>query len=146
MKIYFDTCALNRPLDDKSELRIALEAEAVLGILERCEVGAAAYVSSEVLVLENDRTPHPQRRAFIAAVLERASNVITVTDAVRGRAKILEQGGFKAFDALHIACAEAANVDYLCTCDDRLLKKANRRTDLAVKVVSPLELAQESSA
>jgi len=33
MKIYFDTCSLQRPLDNRSQLRIATEAEAILGIL-----------------------------------------------------------------------------------------------------------------
>jgi len=30
MKIYFDSCSLQRPLDDQSQILIALEAEAVL--------------------------------------------------------------------------------------------------------------------
>ena len=30
MKIYFDSCSLQRPLDDKSQILIALEADAVL--------------------------------------------------------------------------------------------------------------------
>ena len=30
MKIYFDSCSLQRPLDYKSQFLIALEAEAVL--------------------------------------------------------------------------------------------------------------------
>ena len=57
--------------------------------------------------------------------------------------KFLEQQGFKAFDALHIASAESAQVDYFCTCDDRVLKKARQQIDLAVKILSPLEIAIE---
>lgn len=41
MKIYFDNCALQRPLDDKSQTRIRLEAEAILSILEQCKAGNA---------------------------------------------------------------------------------------------------------
>ena len=33
MRIYLDTCSLQRPLDDRHQVRIALEAEAVLAIL-----------------------------------------------------------------------------------------------------------------
>ncbi len=33
MKLYLDTCCLNRPLDDKSQALVAVEAEAVLAIL-----------------------------------------------------------------------------------------------------------------
>jgi predicted nucleic acid-binding protein len=69
-----------------------------------------------------------------------------VSDGIAERAKILEERGFKAFDALHIACAESSGVDYFVTCDDRLLKKARRQTDLTLKVVSPLELSNEVPA
>jgi len=37
MRIYFDTCSLQRPLDDKTQLRILLESEAVLGLLALCD-------------------------------------------------------------------------------------------------------------
>lgn len=145
MKIYFDTCSLHRPLDNKAQLRVALEAEAVLGALAVCEAGTAILVSSEVLLLENERNPQPQGKAYVAAVLERATDFITVSDNIRNRAQELERRGFKAFDALHLACAETGEVDFFCTCDDRLLKKSRRQSNLLVKVVSPLELAHEIS-
>lgn len=34
MKIYLDNCSLQRPLDDKSQIRIRLEAEAILAVIE----------------------------------------------------------------------------------------------------------------
>jgi predicted nucleic acid-binding protein len=34
--------------------------------------------------------------------------------------------GFRGFDALHIACAEAAGADIFVTCDDRLVATARR--------------------
>ena len=143
MKVYFDTCSLHRPLDNKEQLRIALEAEAILGILAMCEVGIMDLVSSEVLLLEVNRNQQPQRRAYVSSILEQAQIVIIVNDKIEQRAKVLEKRGFKAFDALHIASAEAGSVDYFCTCDDRVLKKTGRRTDFFVKIVSPLELANE---
>ena len=66
VKIYFDTCSLHRPLDNKSQLRITLEAEAVLGVLAMCEDGRLTLVSSEVLSLEVDRNPQPQKRAYVS--------------------------------------------------------------------------------
>lgn len=143
MKVYFDTCSLHRPLDNKKQLRIALEAEAILGMLAMCEVGIMDLVSSEVLLLEVDRNQQPQKRAYVSSILEQAQIVITVNDEIEQRARVLEKRGFKAFDALHIASAEAGSVDYFCTCDDRVLKKTGLRKDLFVKIVSPLELASE---
>ena len=143
MKIYLDTCSLHRPLDDKSQPRIALEAEAMLSILSLCEAGTLTLVSSDILTFEVDRNPHPQRKAFVSEILARAAQTIALSDVIEQRAKALEQDGFKALDVLHLASAEAEHVDYFCTCDDRFLKKAKARTDLGVPVVSPLELAQE---
>ena len=61
MKIYFDTCSLQRPLDSKTQTRIALEAEAVLGVLSLCEAGEIDLVSSDVLLFETRRNPHTTR-------------------------------------------------------------------------------------
>lgn len=145
MRLYFDTCSLHRPLDDKAQLRVALESEAILGLLSMCEDGMHSFCSSDILQLENDRNPQAKRKEFADGILDKASETIEIDDEIGSRAKELEKRGFKAFDALHIASAESGKVDYLCTCDDRLLKKARRQTDLKVKVVSPLELAQELS-
>jgi predicted nucleic acid-binding protein len=143
MRIYFDTCSVNRPLDDKSQPRIALEAEAILALLSACEQGDHVFVSSDILLYEINRTPHPQRKALAHEILTRAAETIAVTEAIRQRANSFVQDGLKPLDALHLATAEAANVDYFCTCDDRLYKRAQSRTDLHVRVVVPLELTQE---
>lgn len=142
MKIYFDTCGLNRPLDDKTQLRIALEAEAVLAVLSLCNSGTSRLVSSEILELETSRNQNSQRRTYIFETLAMAGERILVTDEIRNRAKELEKFGLKTFDALHLACAEVGEVDYFCTCDDRFLRKAKSLKQLKLKVVSPLELAE----
>lgn len=143
MKIYLDTCSLHRPLDGKSQPRIALEAEAVLAALALCENRTVLLVSSEVLAFEVNRNPHPQRKAYVSEVIARAPIVVSVDDVIEGRAKELEGRGFKALDALHLAAAESEKVDYFCTCDDRFLRRAKGQTDVTIKIVSPLELAQE---
>jgi len=143
VKIYLDTCSLHRPLDDKAQVRIALEAEAILAILALCEAGTASLISSEVLLFEVDHNPHPERKGFVSEVLARTTETIELTEAIEQRAKILEALGFKALDALHVASAEAGHVDYFCTCDDRLLKKMKAQKDLKLTILSPLELAQE---
>ena len=52
IKIYLDTCCLNRPFDDQTQERIRLEAEAVLAILSRIEKGEWDWIGSEVLIDE----------------------------------------------------------------------------------------------
>lgn len=59
--------------------------------------------------------------------------------AVRAQAEELERFGFRALDALHIACAEMALSDVLLTTDDRMLAKAKEfRRSLHVRVESPI--------
>jgi predicted nucleic acid-binding protein len=101
---------------------VALEAEAVLGILAKCESGQITLISSEVLSLEVDQNTQPQGKAYVFSVLQNADAVVIVSEEVRQRARILESRGFRAYDALHVASAEAGKVDFLCTCDDRVLK------------------------
>jgi predicted nucleic acid-binding protein len=130
-------------LDDRSQLRVAIEAEAMLGMLGKCEAGEWSLVSSEVLWLEVSRTQQADRKAIVSAILSTAESVIPINDNIERRAKVFETRGFKAFDALHLATAEASQANYFCTCDDRLLNRAMEQQDLMVRVVSPLELANQ---
>ena len=143
MKIYLDTCSLNRPLDDKSLARNALEATAVLAILAACGQGILTLVSSDFLVFENEQNPYPQRRTFVAEVLKTAPEHITLADAITQRAQLFVQQGVKSIDALHLAAADVATVDYFCTCDDRLLRRSRALPALHVKPVSPIDFIQE---
>lgn len=56
--IYLDVCCLNRPLDDSSQDRIRLEAEAVLLIYRKCRLGEWNLVSSGAIEAEVKRTPN----------------------------------------------------------------------------------------
>lgn len=143
MKVYPDVCAIQRPLDTPSHLRVVIEAEAVLGILALCESGQIELVSSDALFYETRRNPHPIRREYALAVLALAKEHLKVSAQVEERAEWLVGQGFKPLAALHLALAEAGGVDYFCTSDDRLLKRAKRLEDLLVRVVSPVELVGE---
>ncbi len=142
MKVYLDTCSLQRPLDSKTQIRISLEAEAVLGIIGLCEAGQLELVSSEVLVFEIKQNPHGVRREFGLGVLAKASSFVGLHEQTEKRAEGFHQRGIKPLDALHLASAEAAGADYFCTCDDKFLKKAKALADLKTKVVTPIELVE----
>jgi len=142
MKIYLDTCSLQRPLDSKTQIRIILEAEAILGIINLCEVGEIELLSSEVLLYEVNRNPKPIRREFALEVLSKASKFLKLNNSIEQRARNFGEIGIKALDALHLASAEEAEADYFCTCDDQFLKKAKTISDLRLKIVSPIELIE----
>ena len=143
MRIYFDTCSLQRPLDERNQTRIVLEAEAILALLAFCEQGYADLVVSDMVVYESSNNPHPQKRQFVAEIVNQAKEHLSLTVAIEQRATDFEQSGIKAIDALHLALAEAGLVDYFCTCDDRFYRRAITMANLATKVRRPLELAQE---
>lgn len=143
MKVYLDTCSLQRPLDSKTQIRIILEAEAILGIIGLSEAGQLELVSSEALVFEIKQNPQGIRREFGLGVLAKSSLFVELDELIEKRAKVFNQVGIKALDALHLASAEAAGADYFCTCDDKFLRRAKAIEDLKTKVVTPLELVEE---
>jgi predicted nucleic acid-binding protein len=143
VKIYLDVCAIQRPLDTPDHIRIALEAEAVLGILTLCDAGRLELVSSDALIYEINQNPLPVRQEHARAILSKAKGFIKLSNEAKSRAARLVESGFGPLDALHLALAEEGKVDYFCTCDDRLLRKAQRVAGLQIKVVSPLDLVQE---
>ena len=96
-----------------------------------------------VVLAEVSRNPNQQRQAFAAAILEGAQEQIALNTMIEIRATELEQQGIKAVDALHWASAEYAQVDYFCTCDDRFYRKIKSLAIDTLKIVTPLELAQE---
>jgi predicted nucleic acid-binding protein len=126
-RIYLDACCLNRLSDNQAQHRIREEAEAVELILRHMHSGEVQWISSEALTDEINRHPNLERRLGNAVLLKLANQTIEVDQKTAGRAKDLEAAGYGAFDALHLACAEAAQVDVLLTTDDGFVRKASRR-------------------
>lgn len=139
-KIYLDTSAYNRPLDDQTYPKIFLESQAVIIIFQMIETKALRLISSSVLDYENSRNPYPVKQRAMSKYLLLAQFRQTVNEPIRQRAKEFENNGLKAIDALHIACAEAANSEYFITCDKRLI---NRCSTLTMKVVNPVDFILE---
>jgi predicted nucleic acid-binding protein len=143
MRIYLDNCSLQRPLDDKSQLRIRLEAEAIMIVLDLVKDGRLQLVSSDALVFEIGRNPNPTRRDFASEAVAGASTYVRLSREVEARARELSQNGMETLDSLHLASAEGAKADVFCTCDDTFLRKARREIRGGTRVLSPLELVEE---
>lgn len=144
MKIYLEVSCLNRPFDDQSQTRIRLEAEAVALVMERMDLGVWEQVSSQMATLEVESIGDPDRKECVQTLLEDVELYVRLTDKEFSRAAILEELGFKAADALHVAAAETALADVLLSCDDRLCRLAKRcRRQLLVQVINPLVWLQE---
>jgi predicted nucleic acid-binding protein len=143
MRIYLDTCSLQRPLDDRSQPRINIEAEAILTTLRLVEAGSLELLSSEALIFEIDRIPDPYRKLQVSRMLKLAKDVIEINEVIENLADDFVQAGISPLDALHLASASWTKADYFCTCDDGLLKKGVKLNKLDTKVISPLQLVAE---
>ncbi len=133
MRIYLDSCCLQRPLDDQTLLRIRVEAEAVLAILASVQAGDLLPLNSEALEYEVSRAVDEARQHEVSAMLALAGERLEVNDDVEALAESLEGRGARSMDAVHLALASIAKADYFATCDDDLLKKGRLFSELTCK-------------
>jgi hypothetical protein len=143
MKLYLDNCSIQRPLDDRSQLRIAVESEIILNILSLIEAKKIDLLASEILIYEANKITNIFRKEFTLKVLSKRAEFAELDDAIEKRSKTFINSGIKPIDALHLASAEKMEADFFCTCDDKFLKKAVKINDLKIKAVSIFELLKE---
>ena len=144
MKIYLDTCSLNRPFDDQTQERIRLETESVMIILSRLSRKEWTWLGSQALEIEIDHAPDTDQRSRLKRIAGYVGQVIAIRKKELDRASELEKLGFSGFDAVHLACAESGKADIFLSTDDRLLKRAKRfAKNIHVKVANPLDLLKE---
>lgn len=115
-------------------------------ILAQCETGHWEWIGSEVLGLEINQTPDPERRRRVQLLASHAHRSILVGQPEIERAQQFEAWGISAFDALHLACAESGGADVFLTTDDKLLRKSTTYAkQLRVRVENPLAWLREVS-
>ncbi|ACK68248.1 conserved hypothetical protein [Rippkaea orientalis PCC 8801] len=141
-----DVCCFNRPFDDWSQLRIRLEAEAILTIINYFQTEEWLLIGSIALDSEIEQTPDLEKKQQVKDLLTLAKTKISLTEVIEERTKMLVKLGFKSFDALHLAYAESAIVDVFLTTDDRLLNKATlNQSILKLSVKNPISWLMEQS-
>lgn len=143
MLLYLDLNCFNRPFDDQSQDRIARETAAVFSVLQQIVDGVDQMAWSAILDFENSQHPVPDRRNEVARWKRHAVVYIAISENVAIRAQELEEAGFKPLDAVHLACAEAAECTCFLTCDDHLIRTA-QRSRLALKVQNPVDYLEEN--
>lgn len=145
-RVYLDTCSLNRPFDDQTQLRIRLEAEAILWVLKQVDLGRFILCGSDVLHFENQNNPDLGKQAKVGELLKRRREYAKITSHIEERAKQLERESMQPLDALHMASAESLRADVLLTCDDKFIKAARRLGEkIQVKVMNPVEFVARRS-
>ena len=110
----------------------------------RCQIGEWELVGGEAIDIEISKIPDKDRRKKVEILYSIAKTKVRVDEEVERRASDFEKLNFKAFDALHVACAEKAGVDVMLTTDDMLLRKAIMNKDvLKVKIYNPVNWIME---
>jgi predicted nucleic acid-binding protein len=146
MKIYFDTCCLNRPFDDQRQPRIRLEAESVTLILEKIRQREWEWIGSEILVYEIGQAVNAERKERLLLLAQEANRTVEISKKILDRAEALSSLGFGEYDALHLASAESAKVDVFLTTDDPLQKIAdkNKKRLSSFIVINPVKWLEET--
>lgn len=142
MRIYLDMSCLNRPFDDQTQLRIRLESETIIFILQNFNLPQWEWISSEILQLEIEHIPVVEMREHLLLLASRAHQVVRLQQKEAKRAQQLKRMGLNAFDALHLACAESGNADIFLTSDQKLLEQATKIDKINLSVVNPLWLLE----
>jgi hypothetical protein len=87
MLIYLSTCSIQRPFDDPSQLRVAMESEAVLRAIQLVEQGDLNLLASETLWIEIEQNPHSRRRRFAFGVRALATRFVETDSQIESRAR-----------------------------------------------------------
>lgn len=138
VRVYLDNCCFNRPYDDQSQFRIALETQCKLRIQDRIKSGELALVASYMLRYECAANPHIMRREAIETFIRQYAGFYVGVERqseVEEKAREIMRTGVKFKDACHVASAIFARCDYLVSTDKRLLKF---QTD-EISMVTPVE-------
>ncbi len=121
--IYMDVCALSRPFDEQSFMRIRLETEAVNLILSKVRESELRLLISPVHWKEIEAIQDVVERIELEAILSGLGEP-TRGDLpkIQARAEGLVRLGFGVADSAHIAFAEYSGAQFI-SCDEKLLKK-----------------------
>ena len=124
--IYLDVCALCRPFDDQSYLRIKLETEAVNLIIAKIKEGIYNFVVSPVHFKEIKAITEEIEQIHLLSFLDKYGIKVKINpkEAMK-RAEELLKLKFGIADAAHVAFSEIAGAEFI-SCDDQLLKKCKK--------------------
>ena len=126
IRVYLDVCALCRPFDDQSQIRIRLETDAVQLIVSHVRAGNLALIVSPAHDVEIAAIDNLAEREHWQLMLRQVGTRVPFDlSQARQRAEVLVRQGLGVADAVHLAFAEQAEADFV-TCDDRLLRRCRR--------------------
>ena len=89
---------------------------------------------------ENNDNPFENRKEQIALWARMSKTIVAPNPQILEHTKVIEKLGIKTKDAMHIACAIAANADYFITTDKKVLNKTVQGTE----IINPMEFIRRA--
>jgi len=140
MKVYLDNSILNRPFDNPYVGLNKLKTEILFWILGLIKEQKIILVNSAMIEYENSLNPFSERKLFVENILKLSKIYQNVNDKIYSKAmEISKKFKIKNFDALHLACAIYAKVDFFITCDYNLVRKFKGE----LKAITPIKFLKE---
>lgn len=144
MRVYLDNCCYNRPFDEQVQLRIRLETEAKLHVQDLMHLRVIEYAWSSVLDYAIGNSPYQEQIEDILRWKNWATVNVALNHVLIGRGEQIMTSEVKQLDALHLACAEAAECDWFLTTDKGILRKI--ATLGALRIANPIDFVLEVQA
>jgi predicted nucleic acid-binding protein len=139
MKLYLDNSFLNRPFDNPLVGMNSKEGAVLFDIIRLAKEGKVQLVRSAIIEIENASNEIAARKSFVDLVMNLAATYQHLNDSIVQRAQmIVQEDRLQPLDAVHLASAEVAQVDFFLTCDYTVLK----RYQGTLRIVAPLEFQQ----
>ena len=139
MKLYLDNSFLNRPFDNPLVGMNSKEGAVLFDIIRLAKEGRVQLVRSAIIEIENAANEIAARKSFVDSVMNLAVTYQHLNDSIVQRAQmIVQEDRLQPLDAVHLASAEAAQVDFFLTCDYTVLKHYQG----TLRIVAPLEFQQ----
>ena len=140
--IYLDVCALCRPYDDQTYMRIHLETTAVNMILTAVHHEKYSLVCSPVHFKEIEAISEITERLELTVLLTAYGNPVSVNlEKTRTLAESYIAQRVGIADAAHVAFAELANADFI-SCDNQLMKRC-QKLDVNIWVGNPVAFCEK---
>jgi predicted RNA-binding protein associated with RNAse of E/G family/predicted nucleic acid-binding protein len=141
LKIYLDNCCYNRPFDDFTIGKNALEANAKIYIQSLVKYKSVALYYSFMSQIEIADSPYEERKKYILDFVE--TNAVGFVgkkrfEEIETLSEEIIQTGVKKKDATHLACSIISGCDYFITTDKRVL---NYKTE-KIKIINPINFME----
>jgi predicted nucleic acid-binding protein len=140
LKIYLDNCCYNRPFDDLTNEKNALEAKAIEDIISKTVDKKVKIYNSAAIEYELSGISEGNKKNQVEDLYDLLDlEYVEHSQEIENRVDELEKQNVRHMDAYHIAYSEKANVDYLITTDKQMLN-AGKKSDAKIKIINPVEL------